>query len=334
MVTKEKIIQNFQLIIEEEKAKDKTNTFRIRSYNKVITILKGSDNDFAKFTIEDFDKFFKKNGIKNPTKTIDKIKQIIEHGKIKSITVDMDKINAIKEFTSIYAVGSQKAKELYNVHKLKSIKELQEKLKTDDTILNDKQKIGLQYHKDLLLRIPRKEIVIFENLVKKLLKPYKDNIQFSIAGSYRRGKKNSGDIDLLITSNDKLKKNEAMNLIIDELKKQGILKETLAKGRKKFMGIVSINGQPARHLDIVETSQENYAFALLYFTGSGPFNVKMRHKALTLGYSINEYSMTYKKTKKVIESEVIKKKIGKPSFETEQDIFKFLDMEYKLPTER
>ena len=76
MVTKEKIIQNFQLIIEEEKAKDKTNTFRIRSYNKVITILKGSDNDFSKFKINDFETFFKKNGIKNPTKTIDKMKQV------------------------------------------------------------------------------------------------------------------------------------------------------------------------------------------------------------------------------------------------------------------
>ena len=88
------------------------------------------------------------------------------------------------------------------------------------------------------------------------------------------------------------------------------------------------------HLDIVETTRENYPFALLYFTGSGPFNVRMRKIALDKGYSINEYSMTYKKTKKIIESDEIQKKIGKPNFITEQDIFKFLDMEYKLPTER
>ena len=54
-----------------------------------------------------------------------------------------------------------------------------------------------------------------------------------------------------------------------------------------------------RHLDIVETTKEDYPFAILYFTGSGPFNVKMRKNALDQGYSINEYAMTIKKKKQV-----------------------------------
>ena len=45
------------------------------------------------------------------------------------------------------------------------------------------------------------------------------------------------------------------------------------------------------HLDIIETTKEDYPFALLYFTGSGPFNVKMRKQALSLGYSLNEYGL-------------------------------------------
>ena len=106
-------------------------------------------------------------------------------------------------------------------------------------------------------------------------------------------KKDSGDIDLLITS-EVYKNNEAMKIIIKEMKEANILKETLAKGKKKFMGIISIKNQPCRHLDIVETTKEDYPFAILYFTGSGPFNVKMRKNALDQGYSINDY-MTVKK---------------------------------------
>ena len=334
MSNNKKIINNFQLLIEIENAKDKTNHFRIRSYQKVLKILQGAKQNLLKLNEDELTKFFQANGIKNPVKTIDKINQIKTDGKVKGLDGDMEKVKAIKEFTSIYAVGIQKAKELFNTHQLKTIKQLKKKLKEDNTILNDKQKIGLKYHKDLLTRIPRDEIVTFDQFIAKILKPYGKDIEFSIAGSYRRGAKNSGDIDLLITSSDKLKKNEAMNLIIDEMKKHKILYEVLAKGRKKFMGIVKIDGGPARHLDIVETTRENYPFALLYFTGSGPFNVRMRKIALDKGYSINEYSMTYKKTKKIIESDEIQKKIGKPNFITEQDIFKFLDMEYKLPTER
>ena len=79
-----------------------------------------------------------------------------------------------------------------------------------------------------------------------------------------------------------------------------------------------------RHLDIVETTKEDYPFAILYFTGSGPFNVKMRKNALDKGYSINEYAMTIKKTKERVDH----------IFKTEQDIFTFLEMDYRSPVER
>ena len=62
-----------------------------------------------------------------------------------------------------------------------------------------------------------------------------------------------------------------------------------------------------RHLDIIETTPEEYPFAQFYFTGSGGFNVKMRKQALKLGYSLNEYSMTNKKTKTPVKSLVLEK---------------------------
>ena len=101
------------------------------------------------------------------------------------------------------------------------------------------------------------------------------------------------------------------------------------------MGVVYIPGETTvmRHLDIIETTPEEYPFAQFYFTGLTGFNVKMRKKALELGYSLNEYSMTNKKTKTRVNKSLVLEKIGKENFETESDIFKFLG-DYVEPWER
>ena len=52
---------------------------------------------------------------------------------------------------------------------------------------------------------------------------------------------------------------------------------------------------------------------MLYFTGSGDFNMKMRSFALEKGYTINEYSIKNKKTDEEVSG-----------IKTERDIFKFL----------
>ena len=46
----------------------------------------------------------------------------------------------------------------------------------------------------------------------------------------------------------------------------------------------------------------------------------MRRKALTLGYSLNEYDMTIKGTKTRVPAEKIREKIEKDECETEEDI--------------
>ena len=237
---KKKILDNFNKLITREKAQEKTNVFKIRSYVKLIKLISQSSCKFDNYTIDDFTQFFKDNGMKNPKKTIEKIKQIIETGEIKQTQLskeDNEKIKAIQQFTTIYAVGPKKAKELYVTYKLKNIQELRDKLNSfDKPILNNKQLIGLQYYEDLLTRIPRKEIQQFEQWLQTIVNnKYKNQIKFTIAGSYRRQKKDSGDIDLLITSNV-YKNNEAMKLIIKEMKEANILKETLAKGKKKIYG--------------------------------------------------------------------------------------------------
>ena len=101
------------------------------------------------------------------------------------------------------------------------------------------------------------------------------------------------------------------------------------------MGITKLDGYTRyRHIDIIDTEIDQYPFAQLYFTGSGGFNSHMRMLALKKGYSMNEYCISDKKTKKPITKEEIISKLGKEKFETEEDIFKFIDLDYVVPENR
>ena len=109
--------------------------------------------------------------MKNPKKTIEKIKQILETGEITQIKLTKEKdekIKAIQQFTTIYAVGPKKAKELYVTYKLKNIDELRKKLNDfEKPILNNKQLIGLHIMKIYLLEFQEKKYNNLKNGFKQ-----------------------------------------------------------------------------------------------------------------------------------------------------------------------
>ena len=72
------------------------------------------------------------------------------------------------------------------------------------------------------------------------------------------------------------------------------------------------------------TNPDEYPFAVLYFTGSADFNVKMRNDLLERGYTLNEYGVNFTdKNKKFTDK-----------FKTEKSIFKYFDYEYIKPEDR
>ena len=312
---------------------EKAATFKAREYNDTIKALNEYDGDIN--CLEDVEKILINYGKKNPTKTLKKIDEIIRTGTLKEAEEAKQNplIISVNNLTKIYGIGYKKAIDLYNKYKIVTINDLQIKFNMDKTIIHSKQQIGLKYFDDLNTRIPRAEIKVYEKTLLEYVKKIDLNIKLSINGSYRREQETSGDIDVLITADKDVSKLRIK--FIDYLKQQNIIVETLANGSKKFMGIIKLaEFSIFRHIDIIETTKESFPFGVLYFTGSGGFNTKMRQEALNLGYSLNEYGFTYKTTKKpIIESDIIHK-IGKSSFTSEQDIFKFLNMEYILPINR
>ena len=251
---------------------------------------------------------------------MEKLNEYVSTGTLRIL--EREKNNPINILGEIYGVGPKKAKDLVDAG-ITSVGQLRGK----QELLNDIQRVGLKYYEDILARVPRAEIdqykAKFEEAFNKVKVP---DSHFEIVGSYRRGAAESGDIDVIITSSDP----KMFKAFVEELKKMGIILPDgiLSFGPSKALVITKLEGAPfARRVDFLYTNQEEYPFAILYFTGSKIFNTVMRGRALALGYSLNEHGMYKMDGKKKGE------KVA-DVFKSEKDIFDFLGMEFKDPRDR
>ena len=96
------------------------------------------------------------------------------------------------------------------------------------------------------------------------------------------------------------------------------------------MGVCFFEGQHHR-IDIKHYPVSEYAFALMYFTGSDVFNRQVRTTALTQGLKLSDKGFeTVERNGK----HRVWKGGAIPMMRTEEDIFKFLDLHYCPPERR
>jgi DNA polymerase beta len=301
------VIQIMQQRVNEEK-----NAFKKKAFLKVINQL--SVEEYKDKSIQSLDDIKDITGIGASMKKT--IQEIIE-GKMVVDVEKEKKSKAIQEFMTIMSVGSVKAASLVNDHNITSIKEL----KQNTDLLNNKQAIGLKYFEDFNMKIPREEMKVHHAVIEKCLRDIDNKIQFDIVGSYRRGKEESGDIDVLITHpNGK----NMLAEIVNSLKTQNYITDDFAFGKQKYMGACKVCSI-FRRLDILFIEPMQYPFAIMYFTGSKIFNIKMRKIALDKGYSLSEHGFK-KNAKDTVFVDL--------NISNEKDIFKFLSMEYVEPFDR
>lgn len=283
---------------------------KARAYQKAEETLLGLNEE-----ITDLSQLKGKPGI--GVTIMEKMKEYLRTGTLELL--EREKANPVNILTEVYGIGPKKAKELVD----KGITTIEKLREQQNEVLNDIQKVGLKYFEDILERIPRSEIDeyndIFDNTFKKVAEP---GSQYEIVGSYRRGAKTSGDIDVIITSNNP----DVFKRFIDVLIQEKIIVEVLSRGKSKCLVITKIeNSKYARRVDFLYTSPEEYPFSVLYFTGSKAFNTVMRGHALKMGYTLNEH--------RIARTSVAGSPI-KMNFQNEKDIFDFLKLEYKEPNER
>jgi DNA polymerase/3'-5' exonuclease PolX len=319
--------------------KNKGEIFRSLAYTKAINELKkymSSENATPINSAHEL----KSLNLPNIGKTIlEKYEEFLKTGTLEAI--EKEKANPINIFANIYGIGHVKANELVNSKKILTLDELKERQnelqENKLPLLNKKQQIGLKYYNDLLKRIQRTEINEFKSLFKSKFREtiiengeLEENHKFEIAGSYRRKAESSGDIDLICTSYNNNK--TVYVKFIEKLVSKNILIEILSNGETKTLTIGKLlkEGSIPRRIDFLYAPQEDYAFTLLYFTGSKDFNTAIRQHALNLNLTLSEHGFY-----KVIHTTKAKQeKIQNLLFKTEKDIFDFLCMEYKEPQER
>ena len=224
--------------------------------------------------------------------------------------------DAMDIFRNIYGVGPKKAADFIAAG-YRTLDDLRKAAAEDDKILTKNMRVGLRYYDDFMSRIPRAEM---ENHEEMLFQSKPDTMSGVIVGSYRRGKPDSGDIDMLCSCDPS---DSSLTSFVAKIKAGKYITDVLAQGETKCLAVCRLPGKPYRRLDLLLTPPEEFPFAVLYFTGSDGFNVKMRQRALEKGYTLNEHALTQVATKTKV-----------MGIRTEADIFRILGMVYKEPHER
>ena len=291
--------------------------FKARAYQTVISQLQQIES------ITSIEQLQHLKGLGDAIKK--KIQEIMATGRLASAERAKEQypIEALSAFQNIYGVGPTKAKELTGLG-LRTIDELRSNVQRNPSLLNDKQRIGLAYYEPLLQRIPRDEMDEHKDILVHYL-PFHSEI----VGSYRRGAPSSGDIDVLLRMPQGMlpaQGKKQLAQIVQHLTEVKYIVEVLALGEHKCMAICRRDETSTpRRLDLLMVPEEQYAYGLLYFTGSDRFNVAFRQHCLQMGYTLNEKALTPLQEKQ--EKQVI-------PMVSEKDIFTFLSLQYVAPQDR
>eukprot|EP00939_MAST-03C_sp_MAST-3C-sp1_P001517 g1517.t1 len=280
----------------------------------------------------------------------DHVEEILNTGRFDKLETAMSnpRTAALFALKKIIWVGSKTAEQLYSKG-FRTIDQLRNAVRrrtaASSSILSGPQLIGLRLYEDLLEKIPRPEMEALASVVRGVAEDLLTDVRVDCAGSYRRGKTASGDIDLLLThpSGDcpilrpLLAKLREMDFLTDDLtlpreahvvgksdSYMGIcrLLPKHLRGSKAIVGASSLCSGRHRRIDIKSFPNDQRAFALLYFTGSAHFNRSMRLWAKKIGMSLNESELS-----QVARGERV-------PCASEIEVFAALGLEYRPPTQR
>jgi DNA polymerase (family 10) len=138
------------------------------------------------------------------------------------------------------------------------------------------------------------------------------------AGSLRRGRETVGDLDILVTGKACMADAARQKLIEHLLRFPGLM-DVIAQGENK----VSFRHRNGMQVDVRLLPPESFGAAMQYFTGSKAHNVALRQRALKMGFTLNEYSLS-----KVVGGVEDEKPIAR---KTEEEIYARLKLDFIPP---
>ncbi|KAI9644722.1 hypothetical protein NHQ30_006748 [Ciborinia camelliae] len=225
--------------------------------------------------------------------------------------------------------------------------------------LTPSQRIGIEHYDDLQLRIPRDEVTALGKHVTETAHTLDPEIEITIGGSYRRGAKTSGDIDIIISKPHTTKTSQLtpfLSSLVKTLTDSHFLVAALAVPHNnegsKWHGCCVLPTScspsssspsssppntnphtPYRRIDFLLVPSSELGAALLYFTGDDIFNRSMRLLAGKKGMRLNQRGLY----KDVMRERGSRKKVTEGTLvegRDERRIFEILGVPWREPRER
>ncbi|KAJ4320005.1 hypothetical protein N0V84_006083 [Fusarium piperis] len=149
----------------------------------------------------------------------DKTGELAEVGK-----ADADQmISVLKLFYNIWGVGDTTAREFYR----KGWRDLYDVIEFGWDSLSRSQQVGVKFYDEFLLKIPRNEVESIGAVILKHARKIDPGFEMVIAGGYRRGKLQCGDIDVILSHWDENKTLRAVNPLIQSLEQGHFITHSL-----------------------------------------------------------------------------------------------------------
>jgi len=253
---------------------------------------------------------------------VDKITELMKTGELEYYNELKKSIPpGLIEMLDITGMGPKKVKAVHEKLGIKTIKQLESACKKGKVAELDgfgkksEEKIleGIEFKRKHASHHHRHKMLLVAEPILDDLRSHPDVIRCDIAGSLRRGKEISGDIDFLVSAK------QSEDIIHAFTTRNGIL-SVLAAGNTKAS--VLLEGGIQADLRVVDDSE--FASALAYFTGSKEHNIIMRSRAISRDLRLNEYGLF--KSKEETRAPKLRLKC-----KSEEDIFAALGMAYVPP---
>lgn len=252
----------------------------------------------------------------------EKITTLVKTGKLEFLEELRGKVpTGLVKMLAIQGLGPKKVKALYDQLDIDSLEKLKSACNEGKVAVlkgfgeKTQQKIleGIEFLGSVAGRVRLDEADLVASTLLNLLKDMKEVIRIELCGSLRRRKETVKDIDILVSS-----KNPAP--IMEKFVNAPGMIQVLGHGDTKSSIFVEamVNGSRIKmQADLRVIKDEEFPFALAYFTGSKEHNVAMRSRAIEYGLKLNEYGL--KGEKKNIKCK------------NEEDIYKALELPYIPP---
>jgi DNA polymerase (family X) len=289
------------------------NPFKTRAYFNAAKLIANLDLDLATLVRED--QLGTLPGIGPALK--EKITTLVTTGKLpyhEELVQSLPK--AVRELSRLQGVGPTKVHALIDKLGVNSIEEL--KIACEQDHVAKLKGFGAKTQENILKSISYlsqhvelhrydEALPVADALVASL-KALPQTKQITVCGSLRRRKEIVRDIDILATAKDAAP-------LMDAFTSHAHVERILGKGETKSSVLLKHGFQA----DLRVVADKEFPFAQHYFTGSKEHNIRMRQRAIELGYKLNEYGLF-----KGDDSRSVTAK-------TEEDIFKKLGMSYVPP---